>query len=165
MTKNQVRQLKSHFGIRWAEFRHWQKTKQHCLCLENKFILSATLPGPVLALDCLGEVYQGIIDIDTDNVRNYNTMLLVNNMVFKYKTVEQLADLILQCKLVAHRLIVNFNSALLIYDRLALTPAQVVDQLEHRVDKDFVTHKKIVLNTIPNHGFGNVFLSLDRKHG
>jgi hypothetical protein len=134
------------------------------LCLENKFILSATLPGPVLALDCLGEVYQGIIDIDTDNVRNYNTMLLVNNMVFKYKTVEQLADLILQCKSIAHRLIVNFNSALLIYDRLALTPAQVVDRLEHSVDKDFVTHKKVVLNTIPNHGFGNVFLSLDRRH-
>jgi len=162
MSKNQIRQLKSHFGVRWAELRYWQKTSQHRLCLENKFILSQVLAGPVVAPDCLGEVYQGLIDVDTSVKRSYNTVLLINNMAFKYKTIEQLAKLILSFKSVGKRIIVNFNFNFLIYDRLKYTPAQLLEQLEQLLCCDFTVNKKILLHKITNHGFGNVFLSLDR---
>ena len=162
MNKNQIRQLKSHFGVRWAELRHWQKTSQHVLCFENKFILSQIHPGPAIAPDCLGEVYQGLIDVDTTVKRSYNTVLLINNLAFKYKTVDQLAKLIVNFKSIGKRIVVNFNFHFLIYDRLKYTPAQLLYQLEQLLCCDFTISKKILFRKITNHGFGNVFISLDR---
>lgn len=162
MTKHNIRTLKSHYGVRWAELRHFQKTKQHVLCLENKFIINEALPGPVLGIDCLGEVYQGILDIDTAASRQYNTLLLINNVEFKYSTVDQLVSVIKKYSNGIPRVIVNFNFAFLIYDRLAFSPKTVLNQIEQQLADDYQVKNRLLINSINNYGFGNAFLSLDR---
>jgi GMP synthase PP-ATPase subunit len=161
MTKHNIRTLKSHYGVRWAELRHFQKTKEHVLCLENKFIINEALPGPVLGIDCLGEVYQGILDIDTVASRKYNTLLLINNVEFKYSTVDELASVIKKYSNGIPRVIVNFSIAFLIYDRLALSPKTVLNQIEQQLQDEYQVKNRLLFNRINNYGFGNAFLSLD----
>jgi hypothetical protein len=162
MNKSSIRALKSHYGVRWAELRHYQKTNNHVLCLENQFIIKEALPGPVLAIDCLGEVYQGILDIDIVPTRQYNTLLLINNIEFKYCTVESLVELIKQYSTGIPRVVVNFSFSFLIYNRLLITPATVMDQLEKQLADQYHIRKKLLLTNIANHGFGHAFLSLDQ---
>jgi hypothetical protein len=165
MKRHQVRQLKSHFGARWAELRHLHKTGKHVLCYQNKYILNHVLPGPVLALDCLGELYQGILDIDTEPKRDYETLLLINNIQFKYLTVEQLANTITQYQKMAKRIIVNFNFHFLIYDRLSTVPTNIADQLKKLLHKHFNLEALFLSGGLLNHGYGNTFLVLDVKNG
>lgn len=165
MKKHQARELKSHFGARWAELRHLHKTGEHVLCYENKYILNHVLPGPVLALDCLGELYQGILDIDTQPKRSYETLLLINNIQFKYLTVAELADTIAQYRHMARRIIVNFNFNFLIYDRLSEVPKNIPDQLEKLLHKHFSLKSLFLGGGLLNYGYGNTFLVLDVKHG
>lgn len=161
MIKHEIRTLKSHYGVRWAELRHYQKTKEHVLCLENKFIINETLPGPVLAINCLGEVYQGILDIDIVANRQYNTLLLINNVEFKYLTVDQLVSLIKKYSNGIPRVIVNFSFAFLIYDRLAFCPKTILNQIETQLQDEYQIKNSLLLDSINNYGFGNAFLSLD----
>jgi hypothetical protein len=163
MNKTSIRALKSHYGVRWAELRHYQKTNDHVLCLENQFIIKEALPGPVLAIDCLGEVYQGILDVDIAPTRQYNTLLLINNIEFKYSTVESLVELIKKYCNGIPRVIVNFSFSFLIYNRLLVTPATVMDQIETQLADQYCIRKKLLLINITNHGFGHAFLSLDKN--
>jgi hypothetical protein len=163
MNKTSIRALKSHYGVRWTELRHYQKTNNHVLCLENQFIIKETLPGPVLAIDCLGEVYQGILDVDTRPTRQYNTLLLINNIEFKYCTVESLVELIKHYSNSIPRVIVNFSFSFLIYNRLSVAPGTVIDQIENQLADQFCIRKKLLLTSIANYGFGHAFLSLDQN--
>lgn len=163
MNKTVVRTLKSHYGVRWTEWRHYQKTNDHVLCLENQFIIKEALPGPVLAIDCLGEVYQGILDVDTVPSRQYNTLLLINNIEFKYRTVESLVELIKQYGNSIPRVIVNFSFSFLIYNRLSIAPNTVVNEIEKQLADQYHVRKKLLLTSIANYGFGHVFLSLDQN--
>jgi len=163
MNKADIRALKSHYGVRWAELRHYQKTNEHVLCLENQFIIKEALPGPVLAIDCLGEVYQGILDVDIVPTRQYNTLLLINNIEFKYRTVESLVDLIKQYSNGIPRVIVNFSFSFLIYNRLSVTPDTVITQIEKQLADQYRIRKKLLFTGITNYGFGHAFLSLDQN--
>ena len=163
MNKTAIRALKSHYGVRWTELRHYQKTNDHVLCLENQFIIKEALPGPVLAIDCLGEVYQGILDVDITPTRQYNTLLLINNIEFKYRNVESLVELIKQYSNGIPRVIVNFSFSFLIYNRMSITPTTVIDQIEKQLADQYCIRKKLLLTSIPNYGFGHVFLSLDQN--
>jgi len=163
MNKTSIRELKSHYGARWTELRHYQKTNEHVLCLENQFVIKETLPGPVLAINCLGEVYQGILDVDLAPTRQYNTLLLINNIEFKYCTVESLVALIKQYSNGIPRVIVNFSFSFLIYNRLLFTPDTVIDQIEKQLADQYRIKKKLLLTSIANHGFGHAFLSLDQN--
>jgi hypothetical protein len=163
MNKTSIRALKSHYGVRWAELRHHQKTNDHVLCLENQFIIKEALPGPVLAIDCLGEVYRGILDVDIAPTRQYNTLLLINNIEFKYCTVEKLVELIKRYSNGIPRVIVNFSFSFLIYNRILVTPDTVMDQIETQLADQYCVRKKLLFTNITNHGFGHAFLSLDQN--
>ena len=163
MNKALIRALKSHYGVRWAELRHYQKTNDHVLCLENQFIIKEALPGPVLAIDCLGEVYRGILDVDIAPTRQYNTLLLINNIEFKYCTVKSLVELIKQYSNGIPRVIVNFSFSFLIYNRMSVTPGTVMGQIETQLADQYCVRKKLLFPSIINHGFGHAFLSLDQN--
>ena len=163
MNKPSIRALKSHYGVRWTELRHYQKTNDHVLCLENQFIIKESLPGPVLAINCLGEVYRGILDVDITPTRQYNTLLLINNIEFKYRTVESLVDLIKQYSNGIPRVIVNFSFSFLIYNRLSVTPGTVIAQIENQLADQYHIRKKLLITSSTNYGFGNTFLSLDQN--
>jgi hypothetical protein len=166
MNKLEIRTYKSHFGTRWTEFKHNRKNKDKILLLENKFVFSNLIAGPVLAIDCLGETYQGIIDVDTKQHReHYKNLLLINNIEFKYKTLTELADILYGYSKIADRLIVNFSSVFVIYNRLNQTPQTLLGSLEELlISKKLVMRYKFFTIQSKNFGFGNVFLALDQLH-
>jgi hypothetical protein len=164
MTKTQIRQLKSHYGSRWRVYRHNQKHHDKKLFLEEKFVVDNVLPGPVLAKDCLGEIYQHVLNVQTQCQGLTKTILLINNPEFKYKTVNELVDIVCANKKDIDRpgrIIVTFSLFFVIYDRLNNSVETLVEQLvEQFKTKDLVCHKKYVNTSLAN-GVGQIFLSLD----
>jgi hypothetical protein len=162
MNKTQVRNLKNHYGSRWTAYRHNQKNQDKILLLEDRFVVSNCLPGAILAVDCLGEVYQIILDVDTVSTgRKYNTILMLNNIKFKYLTLPALVELINLQAGTAKRLIININLMFLIYDRVNQSIDNVSKYIiQHLIDFNLV---KQIYNLNFNYGFGQLFLVLDRN--
>lgn len=165
MNKTQIRQLKSHYGARWRVYRHNQKHSVKQLLLEEKFVVDNVLPGPVFAKNCLGEIYQHVLDIQTQYQCPTNTVLLINNLEFKYKTVNELVDIVCDNKqhvVNAGRIIVTFSLFFIIYDRLNEPVDNLIDQFVRKFKtRNLVCHKKYA-NTLLDNGVGQIFLSLDR---
>lgn len=162
LDKQQVRTLKSHYGSRWTALRHNHKNENKLLLLEDRFVISHCLPGPVLAVDCLGEVYQGILDIDTQfSNREYNTVLMLNNLKFKYLTLSKLVDYINSNSGTAKRLIININLMFLIYDRVGYSINTVINYLTQHLTNFSMVKQLYNLNF--NYGFGQIFIVLDRR--
>lgn len=123
MLNHQVRTLKNHYKARWAVLRHNQKHDQKILSINDLFVLKNLLPGDTLCYNCLGSMYKNIIpnlSIDIDN--KYSNLVLINNLEFKYKTLDQiaeylesLANMVLMSK---GRLILSFEHRFLIYNRV-----------------------------------------------
>jgi len=170
MNKTEIRILKSHYGARWTEFRYNRKHTDKILCLENRFILSEIVNEPVLALNCLGENFKDIIDIHIVPADyKYQTLLLINNVEFKYKTVDQLVNLIVKYSSMHlapnGRIIVNINMMFLIFDRLEFSLHSILDQIIQQLNNHkFKINKRLLLTKNINFGFGNIFLSLDQVH-
>lgn len=166
MNKTKVRQYKSHFGARWTEFKHNRKNNAKILLLENKFVLSNLNPGTTVAIDCLGETFKDIINVDTVPVRkSYDNVLLINNFSFKYKTVDELVNMLAYYANFGNRLIVNFNSGFIIYNRLNQSIASLLAELKTLLQaQGLVVVKKFSTTHIKNFGFGNVFLVLNKTH-
>jgi hypothetical protein len=163
MTKTQIRILKSHYGSRWHLYRHNRKNKEKKLLLGEKFIINNVLPGPVLAHQCLGEIYQGILDVHTDFCAPVSTVLLINNVEFKYKTVDELVSLIADYKKYLKsegRIIVTLDITCLRYDRLNISLTSLCNQLiESFIRQKFSCNKHLV-DTKNVNGLGHLLLSL-----
>tara|TARA_R110000868_G_scaffold408966_1_gene693531 strand:- start:827 stop:1333 length:507 start_codon:yes stop_codon:yes gene_type:complete len=165
MTKAQVRILKSHYGPRWHLYRYNSKNTNKKLLLEEKFIINNTLPGPVFAHKCLGEIYQGILDVHTQYYAPVPTVLLINNVEFKYKTIDELITMIADYKkyLVPNgRIIVTFSLSCIKYDRLNISVDSLCDWAINLFKKQqLACHKHYVNIKNSTHGIGQIFLSLD----
>lgn len=160
--KQQIRTLKNHYGTRWTAYHYNRKNKDKILTFEDRFIISNCLPGPVLAKSCLGEVYLGILDIDTvTKNKKYNTTLMLNNIEFKYRTLLDLVNYINLCAVRSKRLILNINLMFLIYDRVNQSVDSVIRYiLQHLLNFTLV---KQLYNLNCNFGFGQLFLVLDQN--
>lgn len=164
MTKTQIRNLKSHYLARWTVMRHNQKNNNNnkILLLEDQFVLKNLLPGSTLCYNCLGEIYNGIIDL-TGSIKYYN-LVLINNLEFKYKTVGQinawLQELAKNLLVTGGRIILSIEHRFLIYNRVNIS----VETLLSSWFDDFENIK--VLKTVnllgkTNPGYGDYFFSLE----
>ena len=163
MNRRQIRLAKHHFAQRWAVFHHNRKNTDKLLLLEDKFIINNLVPGQTLAVNCLGEIYKDIIQLDVTPAKaQYNNVLLINNLEFKYKTIDEIAGIILANNLLVTkgRMIVNLNLMFIKYDRINITINLLIDQLVQqllplKLLKQYVNIKKWT------QGFGQIFLVLE----
>lgn len=159
---NSLRTTKSHFGGRWSAYKINRKNKDQIFLLEDRFILSNLVSGKTLAINCLGEVYSKVIDIDcAPQLNEYSNILLINNVEFKYKTVSEVSQYITQLANTYNsiRIIANINLFYLHYDRINQPIADVTQELISQIG--FQVHQKLTLQHV-THGFGHIFLALTR---
>jgi len=165
MLKTQIRILKSHYLARWAVMRHNQKNKHKVLLLEDQFVIKNLLPGTTLCYNCLGEAYQDIIDLRTD--KKYNNLVLVNNLEFKYKTVNQinlwLQELANNFLLPGGRIIFSIEHRFLIYNRVEISVATLLSTWFNNV-KCFHVLKFVNLLGKTNPGYGDYFFCIEYNH-
>jgi len=166
MTKTQIRTLKSHYLSRWAVMRHNQKHDQKVLLITDQFVLKNLLPGSTLCYDCLGEMYQGIIPnlSTTTNTKIYNNLVLINNIEFKYKTLDQIAEYInLLTKAVLNpggRVILSFEHRFLNYNRVAISNSSLISQWA----KNLSNFKSLVILNLlgkSQPGYGDYFFCFE----
>jgi hypothetical protein len=100
MNKSTVRQLKSHYLDRWAVMKHNVRNQNKILLIEDAYVVRNLLPGRTLILNCLGEIFNGIInDLTIQRPHGlYQNIVMINNLEFKYLNPTELYDKI---KLVA----------------------------------------------------------------
>lgn len=158
MTKTHIRNLKSHYLARWTVMRHNQKNKNKILLLEDQFVLKNLLPGATLCYNCLGEIYEGIIDQSSS--KKYHNLVLINNLEFKYKTVSeinawlfQLAKNLLEP---GGQIILSIEHRFLIYDRVNISVNTLLSSWFDN-SKNFTILKFINLLGKTNPGYGDYF--------
>lgn len=100
MQKQLIREIKSHYGYRWNLLKHNRRQSNHKLItLHDKVIINSITSGPTLIMDVIGLQYQDLISslsIHNDAVKEkYKNILLINNIVFKYKTLDSIANYVL----------------------------------------------------------------------
>ena len=165
MNKFYVRQLKSHYMERWAILRHNQKNFEKKLLMHDLFVLKNLLPGHTLCHNCLGELYEGIIpNLSTSADQYYNNLVLINNIEFKYKTLDQILHYITtlskQTLLPGGRIIFSFEHRFLIYNRVS----ESIDSLIKNWILSLVTFKPIatllLLGKSP-YGYGDYFFCIE----
>jgi hypothetical protein len=166
MHKSLARQYKNHYGVRWSSFKHNRKNKEKILLLEDKFIIGHS-KGSVLSLDSLGEQYYGVLDIDiTPNKSVYNTLLLLNCISFKYKTVKEILDDIVVHSIYIEsggHLILNLNFRYLKYDRLNISTHSLINSIINLIiDKGFSFVRHLHIPKIVNFGYGELFLAFKK---
>jgi hypothetical protein len=165
MNKRQIRRLKSHYLARWSVLRHNQKHTQKILLINDLFVLKNLLPGSTLCHECLGEIYRDIIpDLATTASTQYTNLVLVNNIEFKYKTLDQitvylegLANTVL---LPTGRVILSFEHRFLIYDRINVSINTLLTHWVAKLDK-FKLISTISLLGTSQPGYGNYFFCLE----
>jgi hypothetical protein len=111
MQKNIIRSLKSHYGDRWR----CDDNSIHSQILRRMMV-----PGQTMALEC-GLVYPENLNIQVDSPGHYHNILALNPIRFKYKTLFQLKDHIvnLQKQTVYNgRILVSFNFQFVNFNRL-----------------------------------------------
>jgi hypothetical protein len=163
--------LRQHYGERWVSFVHNKKNDDKVILPLDKFVLDSVKNFPVLALNCLGQIYKNIINVDIiPKHNNYSTLILVNNSEFKYCThleiIEKVLDYSSYLKKES-RIILNINFEFLIYDRISISANNVVEIFKLKfLEKGFVsTQTKFSMTDYEwDSGFGNLFLILDRSN-
>lgn len=129
MQKSIVRSCKSHYGSRW---------RGTTTSIHGRVVQKMLMPGSTLALDC-ELVYPEIPDLHTARVGNYNNILALNPIEFKYRTLEQLKNqlLVLQTMTLPYgRMFVSFNFQFVNFNRL---------------QKDFYQALEIWINELSQH--------------
>ena len=165
MLKNQIRTLKSHYLSRWAVMRHNQKNQDKILLLEDQFVIKNLLPGTTLCYNCLGEAYQGIINLHSN--KKCNNLVLINNLEFKYKTVDQinlwLQELANNLLLPGGHIIFSIEHRFLIYNRLEISVATLLSTWFNNV-KHVKVLKSVNLLGKTNPGYGDYFFCIEYNH-
>lgn len=166
MTKDELRLLKSHYGVRWAAFHYNRKHTDKIMPLEEKIVTNSFLPGKVLAHNCLGQLYQSMFDVVTDP-EPCSTIALINPLEFKYKAPRQIVEQILAYRpylLPKGRIIVNVNLQFLVYHRLCISQQSVSN-----IFKDLLSAAgfDVVVRLLPvdrvSYGYGQLFLILNQR--
>ena len=168
MYKIHIRKLKNHYLERWAVLRHNQKNAQKILLIQDHFVIKNLLPGDTLCYNCLGELYQNIIsNLSTTADKKYNNLVLINNVEFKYKTLDKLTEYLVELSdrllLPKGRLIVSFEHKFLIYDRVGTSVESLFDNWSKNLQK-FNLISKILLLGKSQPGYGDYFFCLE-YHG
>lgn len=165
MNKFLVRQLKNHYQARWAVFRHNQKNVKKILLINDMFVLKNLLPGRTLCYNCLGEMYQDIIpNLSTTIDHRFNNLVLVNNIEFKYKTLDQIADFLTTLSvgtlLPGGRVILSFEHRFLIYNRIDISVNSLIQNWASSL-KNFKTVATVSLLGTAQPGYGDHFVCLE----
>jgi hypothetical protein len=167
MHKLQVRKLKSHYQARWGVYRHNQKNINKILLINDLIVLKNLVPGDTLCYECLGEVYRDIIpNLSTTISKQYNNLVLVNNLDFKYKTLDQITEYL---ENIAHnvlipggRIILSFEHKFLIYDRVSVSVESLFSHWTANLRK-FRLVKMISLFGQSQPGYGDYFFVLSAR--
>jgi hypothetical protein len=167
MNKSKIRELKSHYQERWAVLRHNQKNQQKILLTSDLFVIKNLLPGSTLCYNCLGDVYQTIIpNLSTAIDGKYNNLVLINNVEFKYKTLDEISKYIEklsdQVLLSNGRVILSFEHRFLIYDRVGLSVQSLFSNWLKSLQK-FNPVSKILLLGKSQFGYGDYFFCLEYR--
>jgi hypothetical protein len=167
MNKSEIRQLKSHYLARWAVLRHNQKHNDKILLLNDLFVLKNLLPGHTVCYNCLGEMYQGIVpDLSTTIDQHCNNLVLVNNIEFKYKTLDQIAKYIetlsAQALLPGGRIIMSFEHRFLIYNRVSKSVDSLIKNWTALL-KNFKPVVTLSLLGRSQPGYGDHFICLEYR--
>jgi len=167
MNKSKIRELKSHYQERWAVLRHNQKNQQKILLTSDLFVIKNLLPGSTLCYNCLGDVYQTIIpNLSTAIDSKYNNLVLINNVEFKYKTLDEISKYIEklsdQVLLSNGRVILSFEHRFLIYDRVGLSVQSLFSNWLKSLQK-FNPVSKILLLGKSQFGYGDYFFCLEYR--
>lgn len=167
MNKSKIRELKSHYQERWAVLRHNQKNQQKILLMSDLFVIKNLLPGSTLCYNCLGEVYQTIIpNLSTATDGKYNNLVLINNVEFKYKTLDEIGEYIEklsdQVLLSNGRVILSFEHRFLIYDRVGISVQSLFSNWLTSLQK-FNPISKILLLGKSQFGYGDYFFCLEYR--
>jgi hypothetical protein len=167
MNKSKIRELKSHYQERWAVLRHNQKNQQKILLTSDLFVIKNLLPGSTLCYNCLGDVYQTIIpNLSTAIDGKYNNLVLINNVEFKYKTLDEISKYIEklsdQVLLSNGRVILSFEHRFLIYDRVGLSVQSLFSNWLKSLQK-FNPVSKILLLGKSQFGYGDYCFCLEYR--
>jgi hypothetical protein len=162
MNRHQIRNLKSHYLSRWAVMRYNQKNQNKIVLLEDQFVLKNLAPGTTLFYNCLGEIYQGIVNGSTS--QRYNNLVLINNLEFKYKSVDEInaviQNLAEQFLTANGRIIFSVDHKFLCYNRFELSVTTLLANWFANFKKFKVTHSLNLLGKA-NSGYGTYFFCVD----
>jgi hypothetical protein len=168
MNKKEIRRLKTHYGARWVIMRHNQKNSNKILLVIDNFVLKNLIKGSTLCYNCLGNVYNDIIPqlhTEHDDI-TYNNLVLINNIEFKYKTIDEISDNVsfLSKKFLkpGGRLIFSIDHRFLIYNRVEQSVNSMLDSFVTSLP----TFQKItavnLLGKTP-YGYGSYFFCFKYK--
>ena len=142
--------------------RHNQKNQKKILVLEDQFVLKNLISGSTLCYNCLGEIYQGMIELSPGD--KYDNLVLINNIEFINLTVDQtnawienLADQFLKP---GGRIIISLEHKFIIYNRIEMSVNTLISTW-------FInsTRLKLIkfLNLLgkTNPGYGDYFFCVD----
>jgi hypothetical protein len=162
MTKLQIRRLKSHYLSRWAVMRHNQKNQKKILVLEDQFVLRNLIPGSTLCYNCLGEIYQGMIDLSPRD--KYDNLVLINNIEFINLTVDQtnvwIENLANQFLKPGGKIIVSLEHKFIIYNRVEISVNTLISTWFTNSNRLKLT-KFLNLLGKTNPGYGDYFFCID----
>lgn len=162
MTKLQIRRLKSHYLSRWAVMRHNQKNQKKILVLEDQFVLKNLIPGSTLCYNCLGEIYQGMIDLSPGE--KYSNLVLINNIEFINLTVDQtnewIEDLANRFLKPGGRIIVSLEHKFIIYNRVEVSVNTLISTwFTNSTRLKLIKFLNLLGKTNP--GYGDYFFCVD----
>jgi hypothetical protein len=142
--------------------RHNQKNYNKILLLEDQFILKNLIPGATIFHNCLGEMYRDIVDLTASG--RYNNLVLINNLEFKYKTVDQINNWVLelaeQVLLPGGRIIMSVNHQFLIYNRVGVSVDALTKTWFDKFNKIKLIKFLNLLNK-SNPGYGDYFFCVE----
>jgi hypothetical protein len=113
-------------------------------------------------------MYQGIIEnLSTSaNEKKYNNLVLINNIEFKYKTLDQIAsyldELASKVLLPNARVILSFEHRFLIYNRVDTSIDTLLHSWSENLQK-FKIHRMFNSRGSPQPGYGDYFFCLEYK--
>lgn len=142
--------------------RHNQKNQKKILVLEDQFVLKNLIPGSTLCYNCLGEIYQDMIDLSP--VNKYDNLVLINNIEFINLTVDQtnvwienLADQFLKP---GGRIIISLEHKFIIYNRVEMSVNTLISTwFMNSTRLKLVKFLNLLGKTNP--GYGDYFFCVD----
>lgn len=142
--------------------RHNQKNQKKILVLEDQFVLKNLISGSTLCYNCLGEIYQGMIDLSP--IEKYSNLVLINNIEFINLTVDQtnswiqdLADRFLKP---GGRIIISLEHKFIIYNRVEISVNTLVSTWFKNSNRlKLIKFLNLLGKTNP--GYGDYFFCID----
>jgi hypothetical protein len=147
--------------------RHNQKKSNKILLIADKFVLNNIKPGTTLCFNCLGDMYFDIIEnVHVSPHGLYDNLVLINNVEFKYKTVDELCGYInqLASKSLAPsgRIVFSFEHKYLIYDRMSQSVDFMLSTVANKLPNFYKLASINLLGKSPA-GYGDYFFCFELR--